>query len=385
MNKNTTLKTGCGFSLPLTLRGIAPKKVVTTLFPFNRCQECQKSLEQSALSVKYKGGEKISLSGYRCFSCNTFYLENSVEKDWLISALAMSFQDSIRVKFDNSFCTAECLEYKRAFDENKNHCLLLILQQIKDGALLPIIITTEAQAVYNKNVYNYINKNARSLLCWAIKHNPREEPFRLNETSYLLLYHFERNNNGKENVNKQPKSMKPNLCVSHLEIKKGGGLKRQANREEIVVALVYSMFTHNYETINVTYNKNTHSYYVDIRLFRLFVQKYGKPDVQFSGMSSSSSNNRDSDFYFNTESFLHMYGYNVGSKDALTDAQRSSILAEIIDLGYMSPHQIVVFLHGLISMRKPETYKTAIAKWNTDIEFVKQYRINPSRFVILES
>ena len=76
------------------------------------------------------------------------------------------------------------------------------------------------------------------------------------------------------------------------------------------------------------------------------------------------------------ESLLMQYGYNVSQTEGLTDLRRHKILAVIIDNKIMSKGEIISYLDFFINQRSSMTnMERAIAKWESDREFVEEYKI----------
>lgn len=76
------------------------------------------------------------------------------------------------------------------------------------------------------------------------------------------------------------------------------------------------------------------------------------------------------------ESLLIQYGYNVSQTEGLTDLRRHKILAVIIDNKIMSKGEIISYLDFFINQRSGmSNMERAIAKWESDREFVEEYKI----------
>lgn len=76
------------------------------------------------------------------------------------------------------------------------------------------------------------------------------------------------------------------------------------------------------------------------------------------------------------ESVLYQYGYNVKTKDNLSDKQRHLILAAVVESGILTREQICSHLDTLIERgSKIEKWELATQKWKQDRHFVKKYNI----------
>jgi len=76
------------------------------------------------------------------------------------------------------------------------------------------------------------------------------------------------------------------------------------------------------------------------------------------------------------ESILMQYGYNVSQTEGLFQRARQQILAVLIDNKILSKSEIISYLDFFISQRAGRSnMEIAISKWETDREFVENYRI----------
>ena len=76
------------------------------------------------------------------------------------------------------------------------------------------------------------------------------------------------------------------------------------------------------------------------------------------------------------ESILMQYGYNVSEIKGLSATKRQKILAVIIDNKVLSKSEIISYLDFFINQRSGRSnMERAISKWETDREFVENYRI----------
>ena len=219
----------------------------------------------------------------------------------------------------------------------------------------------------------YTDKNARQLLT-DVFYNKSKDNILYNGENYNI-YEL------KEFEESSLFNMDYNYIASDVTIKTGGGFSSHIKNNycEIVDVLLYSPRTKRYEPIHATYDKREGDCFIDITLFRNFINEFGNPGIKvYPGISFGGS---FSDRDLNDESLLHAYGYNVNSNDNLSDAERQSIIAEIIDLELMSQRKIVDLLMWLVKTRKNVRFETK-NKWQRDIVFTQNYKANPSRFLI---
>lgn len=88
--------------------------------------------------------------------------------------------------------------------------------------------------------------------------------------------------------------------------------------------------------------------------------------------------NTDNNYYeLNSESIMHSYGYNVNANDDLTMFQRQTILKNLLDNRIMSRNEITNHLTYLYNRsRNLKNFSQARKRWNDDIDFVSNYRLN---------
>ena len=76
------------------------------------------------------------------------------------------------------------------------------------------------------------------------------------------------------------------------------------------------------------------------------------------------------------ESILMQFGYTVSQEEGLSSMQRQKILAVLIDNEILSKSEIISYLDFFICQRQYQSkYEMAISKWETDREFVEEYRM----------
>ena len=70
------------------------------------------------------------------------------------------------------------------------------------------------------------------------------------------------------------------------------------------------------------------------------------------------------------------YGYNVNQTEGLSATRRQKILAVLIDKSILGKNEIISYLDFFISQHQyHEKFWLAISKWETDREFVINYRL----------
>lgn len=88
---------------------------------------------------------------------------------------------------------------------------------------------------------------------------------------------------------------------------------------------------------------------------------------------------------YNSESRVHMLGYNVSQAKGYTDKQRKVILANIIENTNISKHEILSIIDVNIARHKTqENYSIAVKKWECDRKFVSEYRMGDIQEVVID-
>ena len=148
---------------------------------------------------------------------------------------------------------------------------------------------------------------------------------------------------------------------------------------EAVHLIVYAHGTQQYEKMRAIHNQRTDKSFTDISEYRQFAVQYGKPDleIEFGGAEIKQGFELTNP---GIQTALNIYGYKVTQADCLPDAYRHELLGEILDLRILTQEEFQRFFVWLILFSGSQ-YPKAKGKWQQDIEFVKNYRINPERFL----
>lgn len=100
---------------------------------------------------------------------------------------------------------------------------------------------------------------------------------------------------------------------------------------------------------------------------------------------SYNYNNSDSIEISQSESILYKYGYNVKTKENISDKQRHLILAAVIESGILTRDQICSHLDTLIERgSKIDKWKLATQKWMQDRQYVKKYNSSHLPEILLD-
>ncbi|SOC17857.1 leucine-rich repeat domain-containing protein [Pseudobutyrivibrio ruminis] len=100
--------------------------------------------------------------------------------------------------------------------------------------------------------------------------------------------------------------------------------------------------------------------------------------VDYSYISNNSKFTGNMFADLKEESVIKQYGYNVNQQNNLSDIQRQSILALLIETGVLTKVEICSHLDWLINNRgyNSKKYAVAINKWEKDREYIENLKLN---------
>lgn len=151
------------------------------------------------------------------------------------------------------------------------------------------------------------------------------------------------------------------------------------NRYEAVTAYVCCTNTDVPVPINVYYDSNTDTYFINDITYQQYASKYGLPMMRLKPYQQWNLKGR---MELADISPLRLYGYTVAESNGLSTEQRESLLANLIDSGLMSKVAIKNHIEWLLNMHEGNVfYEDACQKWMQDLQFVDEYHINNQRIV----
>ena len=364
-----------------------PTKIETLDTPVELCPHCSSPVTNSFSLVSVGNNNKAKVPGSECRNCGILFVKRS-------KAIRNLLQDNEHAK--EMTLNGELVwnySYQRQKEEQKKkrlkklHEKLDILSQV-NGSLMLIalkgdheqidcVITNnkEPQIIQRVIVTHYSSILARELLTSVYRSS---RTIKHNEKVYKVVRpYYPSNSRGEKQV--FPLELKP----SEMTIKAGGGYSTSIknNHDEIVDVLLFSPFTQRYELARATHNRINDECFMDIGIFRSFVKEYGNPGLQLSFDKSTSFGLSFDEL--RAESILRTYGYSVSESDALTEAERRALLAEIVDLELLTIPYIVHLLDFFIRTHTSDKYFNARDKWKRDMKYISDYKINTQRFLIV--
>lgn len=350
------------------------QEIVITAIPFDTCMKCHRTLIEGTTVLP--GDLPAPVRGKICPNCGRFHKYNAPELERYLAAnyYLQRYRSSKASLWE--YAKDEIIEKNR--ESNHLHHLkqtagatLLIILEDEKGKEHEIFIVTERQFENkSKNAIYCWDKAALILMTFAFREDHKGRAFTAKGRKYTIIKVYTAND-----YRWTPLKTPPAVYLR----KNGGYHDPQHPSFPLVIALVYSPFSHHYEGMTVTHDTENDVYYVDSKKFREFIYKHGNPGVDIGCYRRTG----DYDFDWadlNDSSFLMDYGYNVSYKDNLPDSVRHDMLAEIVDLQIAPVSKIISHLDFCIATHANN--KSAVDCWQNDKEFISTYKVNPQRFLI---
>lgn len=250
------------------------------------------------------------------------------------------------------------------------------LKNLDGGNVYDFAITNDHfKADSNKRIYHYSNTTALKILTALVRPE-------LNRVAVFPRSSFEVVEPAKLHLGERDDINGLGVLTHEIEIRKNGGYAYYFDRDEagndIYDVLLYSPYEKSLVVERVSYDAKAKSYYIDATRLRSFINKYGNPGVTFRTGTYSN----DPFESLGAESILHAFGYNVSQNHDLSDATRHAIMRDVVDLKLMTIKEIVRLLQYNINIRPQDRYSNARKLWESDIDYIQNYKANPNRFII---
>lgn len=337
----------------------------------NCCPQCRQTLRKDETIIPIGDDLNLLVEGGVCPKCRSMFVQNA--------------DDIFKILKDNPFSEgfyindAACWQYSelkrkkiqhqrmRSVFDSMESAVVLISVTFQDKRTDEYIISTDKNADSTENVVCYLSPIGRELLTAAYV-NSRGKTGSIDGRKYSV-------------TSMLPKDGMPETLIpSSVTVKTDGGyISSVKNRNfEIVDLLLYSPCNDIYECVHATYNKLDNVCFMDISIYRRFLHKHGNPGLKLHFPEGASGKYGE----LEAESILRGYGYSVGRKENLSSSERRAILSELVDLEILTVARIVRYLDFFIRRHKGLQYAEAVSKWTSDKEFIKNYKVNPARFML---
>ncbi len=346
--------------------GIADLTIYFISTNYSYCPICDKPLSRKRILIPINAEKSATWCGY---SCGTHFLSLPHSE---LTDMVRSSSYRKHIKINRDYCFANYINAKDCFEKNANAQIMILLKSTQKSVNDLAVIISNCSDSPSKNimVLDYKDELTRELITQIQRYNSHTVPMEGN--TYNVFHVF----------SKHRYEIFADWLLDLIIIRKDGGYSRSCvnSNFELVDVLLFSPYNNRYEVVHATYDKENHEYFMDITVYKHFVQRYGNPGLAL--YCWRKDNGRGKNYYdeLNSESLLFTYGYTVNADDNLSDTQRQNILAEVIDLGLMSQGAIVTLLSS--NQRRHHKNIMACRKWEKDITFVNDYKANPQRFII---
>ncbi len=315
-----------------------------------------------------------NVRGYYCKKCNVIFVDrkNNIIKEKLPAISNYNTRQLV-----NRFTNYKIENDKKILMQISSAEVLIAVRFYDNSTCNYIIVTNETETD-DKRIVHYLSDVGRELLSAAFAPE-REEMGAINGKEYMVIATI-----NPKNTNE---ALSEKLVSSSINIQPKGGFYNPKDKNEIVDTLVYSLYTNRYEVMRATYDNSLGICYIDISRFREYVKKYGKPSNApkflmrdpFKNWSFYETSAFDN---LNEESILKQYGYSVGKISGMNARFRQELLSEMVDLEIITVKKVVTLLEFFINSHSSPQYFEARSQWKEDLEFIKNYKVNPKRFII---
>lgn len=376
--------------------------------PRRTCPTCRKKLKKSETTIPIGNNRGVRFFGRRCMGCDKLYVadaedvlavlqNNPFAKDYTFNgnrydsnftgpARKPHFPAGRRERREDRAAPWNAARGRPLTDLQKK--LFAVLRGVPDAVMMicvewdgpaaeskeeQYIIVSRAHPELPGHVLLYSTALARELLT-AATYPLRQDTGDFNGRTYRVTDVLAAQTEGIG----APEAIMPRT----LFIKADGGYASSVkNRNyEIVDLLLYAPATQRYEIIKATYNRIEGICYSDIWLYRTFARKFGRPDLKPEFIKSDNGFGVWNEL--SQESVLMCYGYSVAAANGLSSIQRRELLMEIVDFEILSVAEIVRLLSFFIESHPADKDAIARFKWQDDLNFIKDYKANPERFLI---
>ena len=243
---------------------------------------------------------------------------------------------------------------------------------------------------------NYWNREGKKVQRYILKFREKSTPIAMvsGEKFESLIKKSLSNNSNRLNVRYDETQIikirelanlpQKNVEADTVYIRQNNGRCLKYHETEDVVAIIY-VVTSMGEIIEckmpALYCNTCESYYISRTIIGK-IKKYGKPLCVIEENDAREYKETSIGFDLADESPLHLIGYNVGTKDNLSERQRQMLLDYIIDFSIMKKYKVLEYLELFINMNgKRSNMENCVNKWNADWQHVAHYNSNKYRWI----
>ena len=247
----------------------------------------------------------------------------------------------------------------------------------KDKLVLIIAVSDILEQCKEKNILHFKSIFVLNLLYAALN---KQFSFTYEECLYYILY-FNKNRSFNKATSKlfdfcntkTPKEVVlyqgRNLCSNH------------PNKVHCITALVWCSRSEKLVPISLYHCEECNFYFINYESYKRYADKFGLPFLQLTTREHYFSTTNDYYSQLREQSDLAIYGYNVNQYTDMTHCERINLLTDLIDMGLITKAKIINHIEYLLRSRRNEKYRLARIKWQEDLEYINDYKINTQRFV----
>lgn len=340
------------------------RNVLVTLHEFTKCPNCRRALFGGHIAfIPISENKCVECELSVCRVCDLYYSE----KTSFVMDLAQKCIDKGNFFIDSTYLH-DIQNYQNNVALHKlrsAYCRFIICTSSR--VLTYTIVTNLSEESLEDNVLHYCRPLALELLT---AHVLKSDTIDLEGIEYIIQRCDYLNHEDA-----RMKILRPDDRI-YVEKRSNGGYYDPDEHVIFVDGLVFCEKSNHLELLRMSYDTSTKEYFVDTRLYHAFIRQHGYPIVGYCSNSGGFGE-------LKVESLLHQLGYNVNQKDALTSAERQQMLARFVDLGFVSVSSVVNLLVSLIH-RNGTRSPISKAKWEEDLKFISNYKINHERFAFVE-
>ncbi len=344
------------------------KYVYPTRIGFRRCPLCFRNIRVNYVyAICVSETECIKTQGITCHYCDAFFTTSCNLFEELETVRTKRSQYELRrdfaVDYDPKIFANISTDVPSAYKQ---------VTLVRPGEYRTYTIVSDRKdCSINDGLIHYTNEIARAILTAHILGSPKVT---ISNQEYCIVK--EKDCTGSYR-NKLP-YISPKTIVG-IRTGKNGGLFDTDRDHILVEALAFFPQQNMLMPIRVTYDQERGIFVIDQRLLRRYAEQYGLMLCKYGTLSKRGNNLLE----LRDESLLHQFGYNVNQTDNLSSEERQEILSMVMEAGIMAPYEIIRLLEFLIS-RNGNMIGNELAKWKweRDVEYVYNYKIEPKGFVI---
>ena len=344
------------------------KYVYPTKIGFRRCPLCYRRIRMDYVyAVCISKTECIKTQGVMCQHCDAFFSMSYKLFEKLEHIRTSRSQYELRRDFLGDYDPKEYFKYATEIPSAYRQVTICRPGEYRTYT----IVTDDKDCRYKNGVIHYTNEIAREILTAYILNRPA---VLIQGKEYCIV----KEKSCQSSSHSHLPYISPKTIVG-IHTGKNGGLFDADNDHILVNALAFFPQKNMLIPVTATYDRQRDMYIIDQRVLYRYAEKYGLMLCKYGRITKKDD--RFSELH--DESLLHQFGYTVNQADNLSSGERQKILSMVMESRIMTPYEIINLLEFLIR-RNGNLPGNLLAKmkWQQDLDYVYDYRIEPKGFVI---